>query len=198
MKKIGFIVGVVLLSGSLTLSAASLASWSIAGVQNGFEGNPAWNCTTCAAGIDPVKTVLKLDETKFSKAYFPAKSFTYRHLNDTALNPERYIQVIVTPTSGKTMNLTELSFNIYSTANGPLQVAVRSSLDQFGTSVKTADLTQGANTRVKVDMARLGLAGIKAPVEFRIYLWGATGVQTGYLTDDRSGPAVQLSGVILP
>ncbi len=188
------IAGILL--GMFFSSFGQIAEWSTAGVENGFEANPVWNCTAAAEGIDPSKTVLKLDETRLSKNYFAAKSFTCRHLNDQTLNPERYIQLILAPEDGKILDLICLELNIYSTGSGPQKVAVRTSVDDYYATIKTQDLIRGAHSLVSIDLAALGLKKIREPLEFRIYLWGAEGMQTASLTDSRRVSAVRIFGSV--
>jgi hypothetical protein len=177
-------------------ASAQIAIWSTVGVENGFVGNPVWSCTEASEGIDQAKTVLKLDETKLSKSYFAGKSFTYRHLNEEELNPECYIQLVIAPAEGRKLDLTILELNVYSTAAGPQQLAVRTGVDDFYATIQTQELLRGSHNLVTVDLEALGLKNINEPIEFRIYMWGAQGMQTANLTDSRTFPAVRVFGSV--
>ena len=193
MKKTLISLSIIMLcSGSVF--AEKLASWSAAGVSGGFVANPLWKSSATAAGVMKNETYVSLDASKANKLYSPhANVLGYSFQNDPSLNPDKYIQIFITPSTGKALTLTKFSFNVWSAVAGAKNVAVRSSLDDFNSDLMTGTLNEGKNNPFTVELT--GFSDLTANVQFRIYLWGATGKQIAYLMD-WSRPAVIVEGTV--
>ena len=173
--------------------AVQLATWSAAGLTGGFVSHPVWSNSTVSAGIQSNATYVTLDASKTNSQYFAYSVYmTYQYENDTSQNTNKYIQVFITPAEGMAMTLTNFSFNVWSTAAGAKNVAVRSSLDNFTSNIMSAPLNLGANNAFDVTLT--GVTNIATAVQFRIYLWNATGAQVSYLTNGSRPNAVEIDG----
>ena len=194
MKKTVMGISVVIL-GLNTGFAGVLAQWTI--VSGGFIDNPVWYSRNVSSGISSIGTIIKLDESKTKSTYYPhPTTFCYQTQNDTRLNPEKYIQIFITPETGYSIDVTRLSFTVWSTTNGAQNIAIRSSLDNFESDLLSQPLNRGANTQINVGFSDKAFSKITEPVEFRIYFWDARGLQVAYMSNNNRGVAVVVDGTV--
>ncbi|QHI70387.1 hypothetical protein [Tichowtungia aerotolerans] len=191
---------VFMLVGSNAFSA-SLAEWNSDGynLNGGFASHPNWYAANAAEGVDAGQAVAKLDETKFSASYYADTArMTYKLQNIISMDTSRYIEVFIAPGEDRRLSITNISFNLYTPDTGSGHVAVRSSLDAFSSDIAVEELTLGGNNRVNVDLSSFsGFSRVDSLVEFRIYLWGATGAQTAWLQNSSGGNSIQIDGAVV-
>ncbi|RYY41489.1 MAG: T9SS type A sorting domain-containing protein [Chitinophagaceae bacterium] len=84
----------------------------------------------------------------------------------------KFIEFTVTPSANWRINPTALAFEIYRSANGATNYAIRSSVDAFAANLGTGTTTTTATaTTLSLPASLLGRAGATT---FRIYGWGGT------------------------
>lgn len=83
-----------------------------------------------------------------------------------------YIQFIVTPTTGSTFTPTSFVFYWDSSASGPKNVALRSSIDSFASNLGVVVPAAAIGTSNTITIS--GLTNISTPVTFRVYGYGGT------------------------
>jgi hypothetical protein len=93
------------------------------------------------------------------------------------LDPGDYFSLTLTPNAGYEIDFNNLSFLAQVSATGPVNFAVRSSLDGFTTDIYNPVIP---NTAVETgpyiaSLVAPGFQNITAPITFRIYGWGGTG-----------------------
>lgn len=138
-------------SGSVTDQSGALSSFTRG--SNGYASDPV-----CSAG--------------------PASGATDA---TTAIATNSYLFTTINPLSGKKMSLTSLTINLArGGAAAPRGYAIRSSIDDYATSLGTADLaTQRTSwTGVTIDLSGAEFQNLTIPVTFRIYIYapGTTNV----------------------
>ena len=103
-----------------------------------------------------------------------------------------YLEIAVTAASGYSLNPTTLTFDVQATANGPSQIAVRSSIDAFGTTIGT-EATPSTTAFTTVTVPLLATTYGNRPIlRFRIYGYGTGTKAAGTLRIDN----VVLSGAV--
>lgn len=131
-------------AGSLTDQSGSLSSFTRG--SNGYVSDPV-----CSAGPTSGAT----DVT-------------------TAISTNSYFFTTINPLSGKKMSLTSLTVNLArGGAATPRGYAIRSSIDNYATSLGTADLaTQRTTwTAVTIDLTGAEFQNLTAPLTFRVYIY---------------------------
>lgn len=91
-----------------------------------------------------------------------------------AITNNSYFYVNITPTSGNTMSLTTLTFNIArGGASTPRGYDVRSSANAFATTLGTADVATARPTftAVSIDLSAAAYQTVSGTLTFRIYLY---------------------------
>jgi len=110
-----------------------------------------------------------------------------------ALAGNDYIQFIVTPNSGFSFTPTSFVFNWENSNTGPLNVALRSSVDSFASNIGIVAPVASIGTSNTITIS--GLINITTATTFRIYGYGATGTAgTGGFDVESSVINVQLNG----
>jgi len=181
---------------TISVQADTLVEWSSAGLTGGFVSNPVWSNSVAASGIYGAKSIIKLDESKTNSSYYAhINQMSYQLMNNKAMDLNRYIQVFAVPAPGFAMSLTEFSFNLYSTATGAKNVAIRSSIDGFAVDLLSTNLNLGAQNRYHITLPA-SFSAQAGSVEFRIYIWNATGYQIAYLNDGASTNSVRIEGTV--
>jgi len=103
-----------------------------------------------------------------------------------------YIQFIVTPNSGYCFTATSFVFSWQSSATGPKNVALRSSIDGYGANLGTTAVTD-AITSYTITIS--GISSVSTATTFRLYGYGATATAgTGGFDIASSVVNVQLNG----
>jgi len=91
-----------------------------------------------------------------------------------AITNGSYFFITITPTSGNSISLTTLTFNIArGGASTPRGYDVRSSVDSFAASLGTADVATARTTwtNVSIDLSAAGFQNVTGSITFNIYLY---------------------------
>ena len=111
-----------------------------------------------------------------------------------AIAGNNYIQFTVMPKSGYSFTLTALNFYWDTSATGPKNLALRSSIDNYTTNLAVVAPYSGAIVTENT-FTITALANISTPTTFRIYGYGATSaIGTGGLDVSNNSTNVQLNG----
>lgn len=104
-----------------------------------------------------------------------------------------YIQFIVTPNVGFSFSATSFVFNWDRSGTGPINVALRSSVDAFAANLGAVTPVAAIGTSNTITIS--GLTGITTATTFRLYGYGATGTGgTGGFDVGSNVVNVQLNG----
>lgn len=124
-----------------------------------------------------------------SAGTFSAKGWT----TGGAVDAEDYFTFSVTPASGYTLTLTQLVLDERRSGSGITHWSVRSSLDEFNSDLATFAVPDNSDTRADQTIAlpAAGFTGLAAPVEFRIYGYGAESAAGTWRIDN-----VRLDGAV--
>lgn len=95
---------------------------------------------------------------------------------NTGTNGSAFFQFTLTPAVGKALRLNSLSAGFRSTSTGPTTISVRTSLDNYATTVATASYSANSNWALRTATASGIVEGnIDEAVTIRIYGHGGTG-----------------------
>lgn len=117
----------------------------------------------------------------------------------TAISTDSYFYLSISPTSGNSLSLTTLTFNI---ARGgvatPRGYDVRSSADNYATTLGTADVaTQRPTwTSVSIDLSGASFQNVTSTITFRIYLYAPTTTNTLDIDDIVLNGSTASSGTV--
>jgi hypothetical protein len=118
--------------------------------------------------------------------------FSFTGWNTSSLDETKYDEVTITPNSGVTFDLSELTLTLQRSGTGVTQIAIRSSLDGFANNLPVtinpanSNLTVNSDNSVQItnnpSAAQTGtdlvfdsnFSGLAAPVTFRFYGFGAS------------------------
>lgn len=112
--------------------------------------------------------------TGASGTYNAAASARTGALN-TAASGSAYFEFTVTPAAGNAVTLTGISFGVRSTSTGPLNYALRSSLDGYANNIASGTISNNSTWALKSNTGLSVTSGLGTPVTFRIYGFGGTG-----------------------
>lgn len=195
MKKLWLMISVMAVG--LAGYAGTIAEWSAASAN--AASDITFEATTVAECIDGVETMITLGETN-STTYYPLNSsgkYTYQLQNDTALNEDKYIRMVVKADEGCELKLTDIWMTVWRASNGATNLAVRWSIDDFTADLDSWTIDPSVSSRSRQPIA-LDMPVSTNQVEFRLYLWNGVGYGTTYLSDD-AGKCVSIEGsVIIP
>ncbi|GAA5484126.1 hypothetical protein Hsar01_03366 [Haloferula sargassicola] len=120
--------------------------------------------------------------------------------NPTTLNEAiadgEYIQFTVTPQSGYSYSVTDFSFIWDRSGTGPDSVALRSSGDNYASTLASASSLASGNTTVFTNLS-FNLTSLTSATTFRLYAYGATSSagNAGFDTSSNS-PNIKLLGSV--
>lgn len=117
----------------------------------------------------------------------------------TAISNDSYFYFSISPTSGNSLSLTTLTFNIArGGATTPRGYDIRSSVDNYATTLGTADVaTQRPTwTSVSIDLSGASFQGVTSSITFRIYLYAPTTTNTLDIDDITINGTTTSSGTI--
>jgi PEP-CTERM motif len=108
-------------------------------------------------------------------------------VNIGALNAatSAFYSVTITPTSGFSIQLSDLDFGTRSTATGPQGFALRSSADGFVTDILTGTIANNSTWSLKDNTFGTFTGPLGVAVEFRLYAFGGTGSPTSGTINSR-------------
>ena len=92
----------------------------------------------------------------------------------TAITADAYFYITITPTSGNSISLTTLTMNMArGGAATPRGYDVRSSADDYASTLGTADLTAQRTTfqAISIDLSGASFQGVTSSITFRIYVY---------------------------
>jgi hypothetical protein len=145
---------------------AQLATYNF----SGLSGTPSSVAGVAAAGLTASSLTRGPGLTAASGVgRFGAASFTTASSIDTT----DYFTFTLTPSAGQILNVTDLAFSERRSATGIRNIAVRSSLDNFSTSLALFSVPDDTLTRRQSFSLGGDFAHVTNPLEFRIYGYGA-------------------------
>jgi hypothetical protein len=89
-----------------------------------------------------------------------------------SLDTNDYFEFTMDANSGYTLDLTSLTLTMQKSSTGPGNLAIRSSLNNFGSNLQMGTVT-GTNT-VTFSLSDASFNALSESITFRIYAWGAT------------------------
>jgi hypothetical protein len=89
--------------------------------------------------------------------------------NSAAIDVNDYFEFTLTPNAGKTISFISFVYTGQASGTGPLNFAVRSSLDGF-----TADIGTPLSTGATISLVNIAYQNIAAAITFRFYGWNAS------------------------
>jgi hypothetical protein len=93
---------------------------------------------------------------------------------NTSTSGSAYFQFTITPNSGNAVSVTGINFGSRSTSTGPKAYAIRSSIDNYATTIATGTLTNTSAWALKLNSVNIS-SSIGTAVTFRIYGYNGTG-----------------------
>ncbi|MEC4003309.1 T9SS sorting signal type C domain-containing protein [Flavobacterium sp. SUN052] len=142
------------------------------------------------AGVTPIANANRLGGQDWFDAGDTAAGTTLAE----SVSGNDYIQFTVTPNSGFYFTLTSLVFAWDRSATGPNSVALRSSIDGYGTNIGVFTGLVGSQTTGN-NLMISGVSTITTATTFRLYGYGATGTTgTGGFDTASNVVNVQLNG----
>ncbi|MFZ4678806.1 MAG: beta strand repeat-containing protein, partial [Flavobacterium sp.] len=95
--------------------------------------------------------------------------YTASGWNSTSLDINDYFEFTLTPNSGFTISFENFIYTGQASGTGATSVALRSSLDSFGSNIGSATITGSTIT-----LSGLSYQNITTAIKFRLYGWGAS------------------------
>lgn len=193
----------------IPFSCVALATMLIASTTNVFavnifsnpitDSNPSTaNPYTNGQTSDPNITVTGLGRGSGVTANSGSNRYNATSWNLGALDINDYFTWTLTPATGYEMSLNSLSGNWQRSATGPQQYMLKTSLDNFVSSVSSGAITGSANAvAYNIDLtSAAALQNVTTPVEFRLYAWGGTNAAGTFSINDFTfdGAVAQTSG----
>lgn len=199
MKKIRLclvLVGLVLVPASM--AQMTLMTWDVNGVS---ESASSVLGATTVSGVSATAELTRgagagLPGSPANNA-FGASGFASVSMAD-ALADGDYFSFTISARDGFALSLTEVSYRMSITTNGPTNAALFTNLGGFSAeqAVITYSITTAAGGGDRT-VALSGLNDVQGPVEFRIYAWGSgTGTTDKFRFRNLVGADVAISGSI--
>jgi hypothetical protein len=95
--------------------------------------------------------------------------YTASGWNSTSLDINDYFEFTLTPNSGYTISFENFIYTGQASGTGATTVALRSSLDSFGSNIGSATVTG-----TTISLSGVSYQNITTPITFRLYGWGAS------------------------
>jgi hypothetical protein len=86
-----------------------------------------------------------------------------------------YFSIVFTPDSGVAVSLSDLDFGTRSTSTGPQAYAIRTSIDNFATSLASGTIANDSTWAFKDNSFTAVTGLVSTPVEVRVYTFGGAG-----------------------
>lgn len=102
---------------------------------------------------------------------YNAKGWT----NTTSIDADDYFTFTLTPNSGYKINFASLDFTLQRSNTGPANFSVRSSRDNYATSIETIPATGTTGSPKTVSLSGATFQNITSAITFRIYGYDASG-----------------------
>ena len=108
-----------------------------------------------------------------------------RDWNLSAFDLGDYYYFTLTPNAGYEIDFTNLVFNSERSNTGPVQIAVRSSLDGFTANIGMPVMGgTGVVTQSIIDLSSINYQNITSAISFRVYAWGGTNTNGTFSVND--------------
>lgn len=176
----------------------TLVAWEF-----GDEMESAMKAALCAAQVDASELTLGPGQTISGNGYYNAGALCPQPTRTDDRDEDNYIAWTVAPKDGYRLSIEALKIGLWRTSSEALEYELRWSTDGFKTSqlvpwpdkreIPKTNLFVGLGTLTSVDLPPAALKRIAGPVEFRLYLWGASICGIGKVGKDRSGAGEDLA-----
>ncbi len=155
---------------TLTVTRPPLAVW-----------NPTWS-GTAASPLNATTKDTNLTSAQVSRVGLTSGSSSSRHSSSGWNTTENYLTAVLTPSSGYTMNLNGaiLAGAWGSSGTGPGSYEVRSSVDDYASSLGTFTSSSGGTTTRSITLPASGYNGLSS-ITFR-FIGSSTPLSTGTVT----------------
>jgi len=158
-------------------SAQNLAVWTFDDLPDRFEPGK----TQFAGAYTPSASSNQLRQAQARKSAYTSdeiksgchrKAWSTRNWNNQKLDTQRYLELVLSPKSDRSLVITKLSFTAKRTGQGPENLVVRSSTDNFGRDLLRVKINKGKCRSYASGVLRLEAAE-DSSVRLRFYAWGA-------------------------
>lgn len=99
--------------------------------------------------------------------------------NTAAIDLDAYFSFVITPTVGSPVSFTDFTYTGQASGTGATIFAFRSSLDNFAT-----DIGSPTATGATINLTGTAYQNVTAPIEFRLYGWGASAAGGTFSVND--------------
>jgi len=156
---------------TLTVTRPPLAVW-----------NPTWNGTAAASPLNANTKNSNLTSAQVSRVGLASAGHPSRHSSTGWNTTANYLTAVLTPASGYTMNLNGsiLAGAWGSSGTGPGSYEVRSSVDDYASSLGTFTSTSGGTTNNNITLPESGYNGLSS-ITFR-FIGSSTPLSSGTVT----------------
>ncbi len=197
------------MSQLLRVSLVSLFLWATATSGYAQTTLAQWNFETSTPAPSTAASNITAQNAAFGSAVTSVtyvagngggRAYTGTGWNVAAVDPNKYMQVSLSPASSYTMSLAQLTFDEQRSGTGPTTWTLRSSLDNFSADLNTTPTSTTSptsngsfTTRVVSLSANSAFQNLSVPVTFRIYGYGASGSGGTWRFDN-----ITISGTVAP
>ena len=194
MKKLIALVASAILVGSVAIAQpVPVSSWNFN--QSTTPSYSDLNVTTSPVTLFGVSNISLQPACVMNNNGYHGKDWS----NTQTINLNQYYEFTVAPASNYTLNIVGISFGYIRSQHGPSSGEIRSSLDNFATSIGNFTYQFQNNAPCYNQIIDLGantaFLGLSTPVTFRIYAYSAgSNQQARVLTIDD----MVVNGVIVP
>ena len=135
------------------------------------DANPsAANPFTAGQTVDPGITVSGIGRGAGIAANAGSNRYNANGWNSPSLDTTDYFTFTLTPTAGSEIDLVSFVYTGQASGSGAKSFSFRSSVDSFASDIGTP-----AATGATIDLSAASYQDLTAPIEFRLYGWGASG-----------------------
>jgi hypothetical protein len=189
MKKIYILL--VALSIANSLFAQSIFDNPITGT-NTSAANPY----TAGQTVDPNITVTGIGRGPGTLAANSIDSYNANNWNNGgAIDLTDYFTFTLTPNAGKAINFVSFVFTLQRSNQGPVNIALRSSVDAFTANIGSPATSTGSTLNT-ISLSGASYQNITTAIEFRIYGWNSTNNGGALSVNDFTFNGV--TGTVLP
>ncbi|WP_298238739.1 T9SS type A sorting domain-containing protein [uncultured Algibacter sp.] len=125
--------------------------------------------------VDPNLTVSGIGRGPAINGNNANNRYNARDWNLTAFDSGDYFYFTLTPNLGYEIDFASLVFNVERSNTGPVQIAVRSSIDGYASNIGVPTIGgSGVVTQSTIDLSNINYQNISSAVTFRVYAWGGS------------------------